>query len=199
MKKLTFIQYGLIALGALVILTLLYGVSAMRGMQAQVNVIESAWAQVENQLQRRSDLIPNLIETVKGYAAHEKELFMGVSQARAAAGQMRIDVANASPEQMEVFAKAQSQLSSALARLLAVRESYPQLKSSESFLKLQDELAGTENRLAVERKRFNDEVRIMNIRVTVFPSSVVASLLGYQKMSYFEVEETAKALPKVSF
>ena len=194
MKKLTL--YGFIAV---VVLGLFYGISAMRGMQAQVNTVEAAWAQVENQLQRRSDLIPNLVETVKGYAAHEKELFTGVAQARAAAGQMRLDVANATPEQMAGFAKMQGQLSSALARLLAVRESYPQLKANENFLKLQDELAGTENRLSVERKRYNDEVRLMNNKVTIFPSSMVASLLGYSKMSYFEVEETAKALPKVSF
>ena len=194
MKKLTL--YGFIAV---VVLGLFYGISAMRGMQAQVNTVEAAWAQVENQLQRRSDLIPNLVETVKGYAEHEKELFTGVAQARAAAGQMRLDVANATPEQMAGFAKMQGQLFSALARLLAVRESYPQLKANENFLKLQDELAGTENRLSVERKRYNDEVRLMNNKVTIFPSSMVASLLGYSKMSYFEVEETAKALPKVSF
>ncbi|KIM10204.1 MAG: LemA family protein [Sulfuricurvum sp. PC08-66] len=194
MNKLT--QYSLLGL---VLLALFYGISTMRGMQAQLNTVESAWAQVENQLQRRIDLIPNLVETVKGYAAHEKELFMGVAEARAAAGQMRIDIANATPEQMAAFTKMQGQLSSALARLLAVRESYPDLKANESFLKLQDELAGTENRLAVERKRFNDEVRIMNNKVTIFPSSIVASLLGYGKMGYFEVEEAAKALPKVSF
>ncbi|MFA7084869.1 MAG: LemA family protein [Arcobacteraceae bacterium] len=186
---------GWLALGII----LVYGFTALRGLQSHSNTVENAWAQVENQLQRRYDLIPNLVETVKGYASHEKSLFVEVTEARSKVGTLKIDIANATPEQMQEFSQAQGELATVLSKLLLVRENYPQLKANENFLKLQDELAGTENRIAVERKRYNDEVKVMNNKVTVIPSSIVASLFGFQKLSYFEIDSVAKNNPKVSF
>ena len=191
MKK--YIIWGVIALVAL------YGFMTLRSLQTQANTVENSWAQVENQFQRRYDLIPNLVETVKGYAAHEKGVLTEVTEARARVGEVQINAKDLTPQMMEQYMKAQGDLTQALSRLLMVRESYPDLKANESFLKLQDELAGTENRIAVERKRFNDTVKVMNNMVTVFPSSVVASLFGFEKLPYFQIDEGAAAAPKVSF
>lgn len=154
-------------------------------------VIAGNWAQVENVLQRRNDLVPNLVNTVKGIAKQEKEVFQGIADARA-----RIGSAQTPTDKMS----AHNGLGSALGRLLLIVERYPELKSSENFIRLQDELAGTENRIAVERKRYNDSIRDYNIMVKRFPGKVLAGLFGYsQRDDYFNVPEEAKAVPQVQF
>ncbi len=152
--------------------------------------VKAAWAQVENQLQRRNDLIPNLVETVKGYTKHEKEVLLEVTKARAS-----VSGAKTISEKI----KANNQLTSALSRLLVVVERYPQLKANENFLRLQDELAGTENRLAVERRRYNETVRRYNTALRSFPTNIMAKLFGFQKATFFQVPESAKGVPKVKF
>ena len=152
--------------------------------------VKTAWAQVENQLQRRFDLIPNYIETVKGYAKYEKEVFIKVTEARA-----KVGGATNIPDKI----KANNQLSSALSRLLVVVERYPDLKANQNFIRLQDELAGTENRIAVERRRYNEAVKTLNIKVRSFPTNIMAGIFGFEKAAFFEVAEAAKAVPKVTF
>ena len=152
--------------------------------------VKAAWAQVENQLQRRYDLIPNYVETVKGFAKQEKDVFIKVTEARS-----RVGGATTVPDKIE----ANNELSSALSRLLVVVEQYPQLKSDQNFLRLQDELAGTENRIAVERRRYNEAVKTYNIKVRTFPANILAGLFGFEKASFFEVPEAAQEVPKVEF
>ncbi|MCB4791092.1 MAG: LemA family protein [Elusimicrobia bacterium] len=153
--------------------------------------INAAWAQVENQLQRRNDLIPNLVNTVKGYAAHEKQIFEDVASARAALGGAKT---------IDEKIKANQGIESALSRLLAIAENYPNLKANENFIHLQDELAGTENRIAVERMRYNEVVQAYNIMIKRFPGNIVASFFKFEKKDiYFKAEEAAKTVPKVQF
>jgi LemA protein len=185
-----------IGIGCLValIIVVIIAVSAFKGMyNSLVNLDESvtsAWAQVENQLQRRYDLIPNLVETVKGYAAHEEGVLTEVTKARASVGG-----ATTPTEKMS----ANNELSGALSRLLVVVEQYPNLKANENFIRLQDELAGTENRISVERKRYNDEVQMFNKKIRSFPTLIFAGWFGFEKRIYFEAPAEAKNAPKVSF
>ena len=152
--------------------------------------VKGAWAQVENQLQRRYDLIPNLVETVKGYAAHEKEVFVKVTEARS----MVAGAANINEK-----IQANNQLSSALSRLLVVVERYPELKANTNFIRLQDELAGTENRISVERRRFNETVKAYNIMIRSFPTNIIAGMFGFEKAAFFDVPEERQEAPKVKF
>lgn len=152
--------------------------------------VKAAWAQVENQLQRRYDLIPNYVETVKGYAAHEREVFIKVTEARS-------KVAGAKSINDKI--QANNQLSSALSRLLVVVERYPDLKANTNFIRLQDELAGTENRIAVERRRFNETVRIFNTKIRRFPTNMIAGMFGFEKAAFFEVPKERQEAPKVKF
>jgi LemA protein len=152
--------------------------------------VDQSWAQVENVLQRRADLIPNLVETVKGFAAHEQQVFGDIAEARSKL------LGATGPTQA---AQANAQMESALGRLLAIAENYPDLKSNQNFIRLQDELAGTENRIAVERKRYNDAVAEFNKTIKTFPNNIVAGMLGFDAHAYFEVEEQAKEVPKVEF
>jgi len=152
--------------------------------------VKSAWAQVENQLQRRYDLIPNLVETVKGYAKQEKDVLIEVTNARA-----KVGGAGNVPDKIA----ANNELSGALSRLLVVVERYPDLKSNQNFMRLQDELAGTENRIAVERRRYNEAVQSYNVAVRSFPANVVAGILGFQKAPFFATPAAAKAAPQVKF
>ncbi|NOR86159.1 MAG: LemA family protein [Bacteroidales bacterium] len=162
-------------------------------------LVNEKWAQVENVYQRRADLIPNLVATVKGYAAHEKEALIGVVEARAKATSTTIDAGNMDAASLQKFQTAQSGLSSALSRLMVVVEKYPDLKANQGFLDLQAQLEGTENRIAVERKRFNEAARNYNLSIKVFPNNIMAGIYGFDKRSYFEAEETAKTAPKVEF
>jgi LemA protein len=152
--------------------------------------VNNSWAQVENQLQRRYDLIPNLVETVKGYAAHEREVLTEVTRARASVGGAK------TPTELM---QANNDLSNALARLLVVVERYPDLKADQRFRDLQIELAGTENRIAVERRRYNDTVRTFNQKVRSFPTNMIAGMFGFEKRDYFEAPEAAQEAPKVDF
>lgn len=167
------------------------GISTYNGIVAKHETITAKWAQVENQLQRRNDLIPNLVNTVKGYAGHEKTVFEEVTNARsqwAKAGSVDDKV------------KAAGTMDSAVARLLLVAENYPTLKADQTFLQLQDELAGTENRIAVERMRYNEAVRDYNVTVRMFPGNILAGMYGYKPATeYFKAEENAKAVPRVEF
>ena len=183
----------LIVVAVIVGLLLLTGGCVWSGYNKALTLdegVQSQWAQVENQLQRRFELIPNLIETVKGVAKQEEKIYLGVANARKSYFQAQT---------VRGKARAAGNFETALSRLLVLRESYPQLKSNESFLKFQDQLEGTENRLAVERKRFNDAVRSLNTFVRKFPGQFYANLAGVEKAEYFEIQESARATPKVKF
>ncbi|MBR6310961.1 MAG: LemA family protein [Paludibacteraceae bacterium] len=154
---------------------------------------------VENQYQRRMDLIPNLVATVKGYAAHEKETFEAVIAARAKATQITIDPSNATPEQLAAYQNAQGELSQALGRLLAVSESYPDLKANQNFMALQEQLEGTENRITVARNQFNETAKGFNTLIRKFPNNIIANIFGFEKKPYFEAEAGAEKAPTVEF
>lgn len=174
----------------LVVLVLYWGVKTRNTFVSTQENIDNAWAQVENQLQRRYDLIPNLVNTVKGISGQEQKVFLGIAEARA-------KMAGAKSVDQKI--QASTQMESALSRLLVVVEQYPQLKSSESFNRLMDELAGTENRLSVERMRFNDMVTGYNKQLRVFPNSFIAGLMHLEKRARFEMQKEAKETPKVAF
>jgi len=163
--------------------------------------VKSAWGQVENVYQRRFDLIPNLVETVKGYAAHESETLIAVTEARSkAGGVMKIsDEVLKDPAAFKRFQQAQGELSGALQRLMVISEKYPDLKANQNFLALQDQLEGTENRIAVERKRFNDSVKIYNTYIKQFPRMIIANMSGFTASQYFKSTEGADKAPKVKF
>ncbi|HKQ60206.1 MAG TPA: LemA family protein [Candidatus Polarisedimenticolaceae bacterium] len=180
-------------LGVLFLLALGVGCSLFGRYNSLVTddeAIDGAWAQVQTVLQRRADLIPNLVETVKGYAAHERAVFENVAEARSKLA------GAATPAES---AAANAGLTSALGRLLAIAEAYPELKANENFVRLQDELAGTENRIAVERNRYNEAVRTFNTRIRRFPDNLVASLFSLDAHEYFEAEEGSQQVPKVAF
>lgn len=161
--------------------------------------VKTAWSQVENQYQRRQDLIPNLVNTVKGYAGHEKETLEGVVNARAKATQTTIDPSNLNEESMKQFQAAQGELSSALSRLMVVMERYPDLKANENFKELQAQLEGTENRISVERKRFNEVAQGYNTYIRSFPNNILSGMFGFQQKAYFTAESGAEKAPKVEF
>ncbi len=187
-----------IGLGVLAIIAL-WAVNSYNAFVAAEEEVESAWAQVENQYQRRADLVPNLVATVKGYAAHEQQTLEGVVEARAKATQITIDPAHATPEQLVAFQSAQGELSQALGRLLAVAENYPDLKANENFRDLQAQLEGTENRIAVARQLFNETAKSYNKTIRRFPNNILAGMFGFEKKPYFEAEEGAAKAPKVEF
>ncbi len=176
-----------------------YGVSSYNSMVTQEEKVGTAWSNVENQYQRRSDLIPNLVNTVKGYAAHEKETFDAVVSARAKATQMSIDIDDLTPEKLAAYQRAQGEIGSALGRLLAVTENYPDLKANENFKELQAQLEGTENRISVERRKFNETAREYNTAIRRFPKNIFAGIFGFEKRPYFEAEEGAAQAPEVKF
>ena len=195
MKKTTSIIVILAVLAAIV----LWFVGKYNAMVTAEENVETSWGQVENQYQRRSDLIPNLVATVKGYAEHESQVFESVVEARAKATQITIDPTNASPEQLAAFQNAQGELSQALGRLLAVAENYPDLKANENFRDLQSQLEGTENRIAVARNAYNEAAQKFNVLVRKFPNNIVAGMFGFEKKPYFEAEEGANKAPQVQF
>lgn len=161
--------------------------------------VKTAWAQVETQYQRRSDLIPNLVNTVKGYAAHERETLEGVIDARAKATSVNLSADELTPATMAEFQQAQEGVRSALGRLLVVAERYPDLKANQNFQELQAQLEGTENRIAVARERFNTAVRAYNVAVRRFPAVAVAGMFGFERKPYFEAAEKAQEAPVVEF
>ncbi len=161
--------------------------------------VTSAWAQVENVYQRRADLIPNLVETVKGYAKHEQETFTRVIEARSQATSMKIDPSNLTPDAIQQFQEAQQGLSSALNRLMVVVEQYPELKANQNFLDLQAQLEGTENRITVERMKFNETTQAYNAYIRKFPELIVAKIFGFGKKAYFEAQKGAEKAPEVKF
>lgn len=194
----------LVILGIVVAIGLIFvfiGVGSYNKMVTKDELVKEQWSQVENVYQRRLDLIPNLVETVKGYASHEKETFLAVTEARSQAkGSINIpgDMLT-NPEMFAKFQQAQSTLGGALSRLMMVVERYPELKANENFLKLQDQLEGTENRIALERKRFNEVAQDFNTYVRRFPQAILANIFGFQQKAYFKAQEGANIAPKVKF
>jgi LemA protein len=161
--------------------------------------VEKKWADVESVYQRRADLIPNLVATVKGYAEHEESTLQAVTDARTRATSITVDPATATPEQMEAWMAAQDEVSGALGRLLAVAESYPDLKANQNFLQLQAQLEGTENRISVERQKYNEAVKEYNVMVRRFPNNIIASMFGFDQKSMFEAQAGAEVAPVVVF
>ncbi len=199
MKKGCLVVLGIfIVIGVIVAFAV---VGSYNGMVEKEEGVKEKWSQVENVYQRRLDLIPNLVETVKGYAAHEKETFQAVTEARSQAkGSINIsgDVLN-NPELFEKFQQAQNTLTGALQRMMVVVERYPELKANQNFLSLQDQLEGTENRIAVERKRFNEAAREFNTYIRKFPRAIIANIFGFHQKPYFKAQEGADTAPKVKF
>ena len=193
MKKSTIILIAVIAIAAI------WGISAYNGLVKMDESVNTAWSNVENQYQRRADLIPNLVNTVKGYAAHEKETLEAVMAARSKATQMTIDADNLTPEKLQEYQKVQGEIGSALGRLLAITENYPDLKANQNFMELQAQLEGTENRISVERRNFNEVARTYNTSIRTFPKSILAGMFGFDKRPYFEAEEGANKAPEVKF
>ena len=188
---------------AIIVVLLFAGYSWVKGtyntMVTQDEGVKTAWSQVDNQYQRRMDLIPNLVNTVKGYATHEKETLEGVVSARAEATKTTIDPSNLNEESMKKFQAAQGELSSALSRLMLVIERYPDLKANQNFSELQAQLEGTENRISVERKRFNETAQSYNTYIRSFPTNILAGMFGFQPKAYFSAESGAEKAPKVEF
>lgn len=161
--------------------------------------VKTSWSNVETQYQRRADLIPNLVSTVKGYASHEQSTLQAVIDARSKATSVNISMDEITPEKMAEYQKAQSAVTSALGRLIAVSESYPELKANQNFLELQAQLEGTENRITVARKEFNETTQTYNVAVRRFPANLMAMLFGFEQKPYYEADESASAAPKVEF
>lgn len=193
---------GLIVIISIVVIAFLiiqWGISTGNKMVAMDEGVQSAWSQVENVYQRRSDLIPNLVNTVKGYADFEKSTLTAVIEARAKATQVTVDPTKLDANSMKRFQEAQGGISSALGRLMVVAEKYPDLKANESFLNLQAQLEGTENRITVERQKFNQTAQTYNTYIRMFPQSIIASMRNFEKKAYFEAEKGADKAPKVQF
>lgn len=195
MKK--WITIGVLVLLAIVLYRLF--VSSYNNMVSKDETVAAQWAQVESQYQRRLDLIPNLVNTVKGYAEFEKSTLTAVIEARAKATQVKIDPKNLTPDAIQKFQDAQGELSTALSRLLVVAERYPDLKANQNFLELQAQLEGTENRIAVERQKFNDSAKDYNIYLRGFPQNLLAGIYGFQTKAYFESDKGAEKAPAVQF
>lgn len=188
-----FITFGI---GLVIALSCVSGYNTMVSMDEGV---QGKWADVETQYQRRADLIPNLVNTVKGYAAHEKETLAAVVQARSEATSVKIDPTNMSAEQLAQYQQAQNGVTSALGKLLVVVEKYPDLKANQNFMELQAQLEGTENRITVARRNFNDAARIYNTAIRRFPKNILANIFGFEKKAYFEAEQGAEKAPQVEF
>ena len=186
-----------IFIGLLLIIPFFWG--TYNRLVKREETVKSSWAQVENQYQRRTDLIPNLVETVKGYAAHEQETFTKVIEARAKATQLSVDPGSLNAENLQQFNQAQAELSQSLSRLMVVIEKYPNLKANENFLMLQGQLEGTENRITVERKRFNESAKQYNTYRRRFPKNVAAAVFGFKEIKYYEAEKGADVSPEVGF
>jgi LemA protein len=194
MKKNTII----IVIAALALI-LLWGVSRYNKLVSAEEAVSSQWGNVENQYQRRADLIPNLVATVKGYAAHESQTLEAVTAARAKATQVTVDPTSLTPENLQEYQAGLGVLSSALGRLLMITENYPDLKANQNFIELQAQLEGTENRIAVERNRFNEMAMNYNATIRRFPTSLIAAIYGFEKKPYFEAQDGTEKAPEVKF
>ena len=181
------------------VIAVIWGISGYNGLVSMDEGVQTKWADVETQYQRRADLIPNLVNTVKGYAAHESETLQAVVEARAKATSMNIDPSNMSAEQIANFQKAQDGVSSALSRLLVTIEKYPDLKANENFKELQVQLEGTENRISVARRDYNESARKYNTTLRSFPKNILAGMFGFEKKAYFEAQEGSEQAPTVQF
>ena len=193
MKKSTIIILVVIAVVAV------WGITGYNGLVKADEAVSTAWSNVENQYQRRVDLVPNLVNTVKGYAAHEKETLDAVVAARARATQVTVDSENLTPEMLQEYQKSQNEVGAALGRLLAIAEAYPDLKANTNFLELQAQLEGTENRISVERRNFNEAAKSYNTSIRTFPRNVLAGMFGFEKRPYFEAQVGAENVPVVQF
>lgn len=185
----------LVIAGALV----LWGISGYNGLVTSEEQVQTQWANVETQYQRRADLIPNLVNTVKGYASHEKETLNEVVNARSKATQITVNPNDLTPENIAEYQKAQGEVSAALGKLLAISESYPDLKANQNFLELQAQLEGTENRISVARRDFNETAKKYNTLIRRFPKNILAGMFGFSKISYFEAEAGSEKAPTVEF
>jgi LemA protein len=192
-KKSTIIVIAIVAVVAI------WAVSAYDGLVNLDEGVANKWGDVETQYQRRADLIPNLVNTVKGYAAHEQETLESVVAARSQATQIKVDPENLTPEKLAEFQKAQGEVTSALGKLLAITENYPDLKANQNFLELQAQLEGTENRINVARVNFNDATKKYNTAIRRFPKNILAGMFGFEKRSYFEAQDGAETAPQVQF
>ena len=184
---------------AIVVIVIMWAVGAYNGMVTLDEGVQGKWADVETQYQRRADLIPNLVSTVKGYAAHESETLESVVKARSEASSVKVDPENLTPEKLAEYQKAQSGVSSALGRLMVIVEKYPDLKANQNFLELQSQLEGTENRINVARRDFNEAAKNYNTVIRSFPKNIFAGMFGFEKKAYFEAEKGAETAPKVEF
>ena len=183
----------------IVAVVLVWGVSGYNGLVTKQERVSEAWANVETVYQRRADLIPNLVNTVKGYAAHEQNTLEEVVAARAKATQVTVDAESLTPEKLAEYQKVQGEVGSALGRLMAISEAYPDLKANQNFMELQAQLEGTENRIAVARRDFNEAVKAYNLRTKRFPSNIIAGMFGFESKAYFEAVSGAEKAPAVSF
>lgn len=200
MKKKNRTWIIVIVVVALIVISFIkWGINTYNNFVSLEEGVEGQWANVENVYQRRADLIPNLVNTVKGYAEHEQETFVQVIEARAKATSVTVDPSNITPESLAAFQQAQDGLSSALSRLLVTIERYPDLKANENFLALQDQLEGTENRIAVERRKFNEITRGFNTSIRKFPASIIANMKDFEKKGYFEAIAGSDTAPVVEF
>ncbi|WP_288837790.1 LemA family protein [uncultured Bacteroides sp.] len=193
MKKSTIIIIAVLALLAI------WAVTGYNGLVAMEENVNGQWSNVETQYQRRADLIPNLVNTVKGYASHERETLEGVIEARSKATRITVNAEDLTPEKLAEYQKAQGAVTSALGKLLAITENYPELKANQNFLELQVQLEGTENRINVARTNFNNTTKEFNTSIRRFPKNILAGLFGFEKRAYFEAAEGAEQAPKVEF
>ena len=197
MSKTAWIVIGVIVLA--LFFGISWGIKTGNNMVSMEEGVSSAWSQVEKVYQRRADLIPNLVSTVKGYAAHENETLTAVVEARAKATSVTVDPTKLNAASIQQFQQAQGGLSSALSRLMVVVEKYPDLKANENFLNLQAQLEGTENRITVERQKFNQSAQAFNTYIRLFPQNIIASMRNFEKKAYFEAEKGSEKAPKVDF
>lgn len=196
MKK-TYIVWAVVALVVLILIAVPW--TSYNSMVTNQETVTTAWSNVESQYQRRADLIPNLVNTVKGYATHERETLEGVMNARAKATQVTVDPTQLTPEKLQQFQQAQGQLSTALGRLMMVAENYPNLKANENFSELQAQLEGTENRINESRRLYNEAVQVYNVGIRRFPAVIFARMFGFEPQTKFEADKAAEKVPEVKF
>ena len=196
MKKSTIVT---LSVAGVILLIVIWMISGYNGLVSAEEEVNNAWSNVENQYQRRADLIPNLVNTVKGYASHEKETLDAVTQARTRATQLTVQADELTPEKIKEYQQVQGEVGAALGRLIAISEAYPDLKANQNFLELQAQLEGTENRISVERRKFNDAAKEYNASIRSFPRNLLAGMFGFERRPYFESAEGSESAPVVAF